>query len=94
MLTDIIAVIRISFGRVAVGRGVNGNPANAPIDLASPYTTNNYSFVKNTDNTVNAIGWGVSLNYQFGMGYEFNANLSSDQLNNVPANVCNLLQYT
>ena len=74
-------------GRVAVGRGVSGNPLNAPIDLASPYTTNNYSFVKNTDNTVNAIGWGIGLNYQFGMGYEFNANVSSDQLNNVPANV-------
>ncbi|HEV7620821.1 MAG TPA: TonB-dependent receptor, partial [Flavisolibacter sp.] len=74
-------------GRVAVGRGQSGDPAKAPTDLASPYTTNNYSFVVNTTNTVNAIGWGVSANYQFGKGYEFSANVSSDQLNNVPSNI-------
>ncbi len=74
-------------GRVAVGRGNSGNPANAPIDLASPYTTDNYSFVENTTNTVNAIGWGISASYQAGHGYEITANFSSDQLNNVPSNV-------
>ena len=74
-------------GRVAVGRGASGNPANAPVDLASPFTTNNMSFVVNTDNTVNAIGWGASINYQLTHGYELSANVSSDQLNNVPADV-------
>ena len=74
-------------GRTAVGRGVSGNPANAPVDLASPFTTNNYSFVVNTTNDVKAIGWGASLNYGLGKGYEFTVNVSSDQLNDVPANV-------
>lgn len=87
-------------GRVAVGRGVSGNPSNAPVDLASPYTTNNISFVVNTSNfskafgtntivtdQVKAIGWGVSANYQLQKGYHLAANLSSDQLNNVPTGV-------
>lgn len=72
-------------GRVAVGRGTSGDPAKYTSDLASPFTTNNYSFVLNTTNNVNAIGWGVSMQYQMGKGYMANINVSSDQLNNVPA---------
>lgn len=74
-------------GRVAVGRGVTEIAARAPLELASPFTTNNYSFVVNTDNEVKAIGWGVSVNYQFHRGFELNANVSSDQLSDVPANL-------
>lgn len=74
-------------GRTAVGRGQSGNPANAPVDLASPFTTNNYSFVINTTNDVKAIGWGLSINYSLWKGFEFSANVSSDQLHNVPSNV-------
>jgi outer membrane receptor protein involved in Fe transport len=74
-------------GRTAVGRGHSGNPSNAPVDLASPFTTDNYSFVVNTTNNVNAIGWGVSMNYALAKGYEVSANVSSDQLHNVPPNV-------
>jgi len=74
-------------GRVAVGRGASGNPSNAPVDLASPFTTNNMSFVVNTDNEVNAIGWGASINYQLSKGYELSANASSDELKNVPPDV-------
>lgn len=74
-------------GRTAVGRGVSGNPASAPTDLASPFTTNNYSFVVNTTNDVNAIGWGASINYALSKGFELTANVSSDQLNDVPSNV-------
>jgi outer membrane receptor protein involved in Fe transport len=74
-------------GRVAVGRGQSGNPANAPVDLASPYTTDNYSFVVNTDNTVNAIGWGISFDYLLSKGYRISANFSSDQLDNVPSTI-------
>jgi outer membrane receptor protein involved in Fe transport len=72
-------------GRTAVGRGASGNPASAPVDLASPFTTNNYSFVVNTTNDVKAIGWGLSFSYSLGKGYELNANVSSDQLNDVPS---------
>ncbi|MGZ3950351.1 MAG: TonB-dependent receptor plug domain-containing protein, partial [Flavisolibacter sp.] len=73
-------------GRTAVGRGHSGNPANAPVDLASPFTTDNYSFVINTSN-VNALGWGLSINYALAKGYEFSANVSSDKLHNVPSNI-------
>ena len=72
-------------GRTAVGRGTSGNPANAPLDLASPFTTNFYSFVVNTTTNVQAIGWGISGNYQLARGYEINANVSGDNLRNVPA---------
>lgn len=72
-------------GRVAVGRGTSGDPARAPMDLASPFTTNNYSFVGNTTNDVNSIGWGASAEYQVAKGYRATVNVSSDQLNNVPA---------
>jgi outer membrane receptor protein involved in Fe transport len=70
-------------GRKAVGRGVSADPAKTYTELASPFTTNNYSFIYNSPNTVNAIGWGVSVNYRFNKGYDFGVNVSGDQLNNV-----------
>jgi outer membrane receptor protein involved in Fe transport len=72
-------------GRVAVGRGKSDNPNNAAVDLASPYTTNNYSFVRNTERAVDAIGWGISMEYQFDKGFSGTVNLSGDNLHNVPA---------
>ena len=74
-------------GRTAVGRGKSGDPTKAPVDIASPFTTDNYSFVVNTTNNVNAIGWAVSFSYTLAKGFELNANVSSDQLNDVPADV-------
>lgn len=73
-------------GRVAVGRGKSGDPSKAAQELASPYTTDNYSFVVNTSNKVSIVGWGASLEYQMGRGYTANINVSSDQLYNVPEN--------
>ena len=70
-------------GRVAVGRGQSGVPANAAVELASPFTTTNYSFVYNSANDVKAIGWGISANYRIGKGYEIGLNLSGDQLQDV-----------
>jgi outer membrane receptor protein involved in Fe transport len=70
-------------GRKAVGRGASGDPAKTFTELASPFTTTNYSFIHNSENTVNAIGWGVSVNYRFNKGYEFGVNVSGDQLNDV-----------
>ncbi|MEO5996690.1 MAG: TonB-dependent receptor [Chitinophagaceae bacterium] len=72
-------------GRVAVARGKSGDPAQYDTELASPFTTDNYSFVVNTENDVKAIGWGIGLNYQLIKGFELNANISSDQLDNVPS---------
>jgi outer membrane receptor protein involved in Fe transport len=74
-------------GRVAVGRGVSEVLSRAATELASPFTSNNYSFVVNTNNEVKAIGWGLSVNYQLGRNYELNANISSDQLSDVPSNI-------
>ena len=72
--------------RVAVGRGQSAstNPAVSFRELASPFTTSNYSFVTNSNTPVKAIGWGVTAAYQIGSGYELNANVSSDKLQDVP----------
>jgi outer membrane receptor protein involved in Fe transport len=73
--------------RVAVGRGqsASSNQAVELTELASPYTTSNYSFVVNSTTGVNAIGWGVSADLEFGKGYHIAANVSGDKLNDVPA---------
>jgi len=73
--------------RVAVGRGesASSNPLTELTELASPFTTTNYSFVVNSTTNVNAVGWGVSLDYEFGKGYHIAANVSGDRLNDVPA---------
>jgi outer membrane receptor protein involved in Fe transport len=78
------SVYKDFIGRVAVGRGNSGDPAKYATDVASPFTTDNYSFVVNTSNSVKAFGWGLGLNYQIIKGYEINTNISSDQLSNVP----------
>jgi outer membrane receptor protein involved in Fe transport len=74
-------------GRVAVARGKSGNPAAFATELASPFTSDNYAFVYNTPNDVQAKGWGLSVNYLLGKSFELNVNLSSDRLQDVPANV-------
>jgi outer membrane receptor protein involved in Fe transport len=74
-------------GRVAVARGKSGDPNRAATDLASPFTSDNYSFVFNTPNDVQAKGWGLSVNYLIGKGYELNVNMSSDRLQDVPETV-------
>ncbi|MEP7317157.1 MAG: TonB-dependent receptor, partial [Panacibacter sp.] len=72
--------------REAVARGVSGDPLRAPIDLASPFTSENFSFVSNSPTPVKANGWGISAEYQVGIrGYKIMANLYSDVLKDVPA---------
>ncbi|WP_040679790.1 TonB-dependent receptor [Niabella aurantiaca] len=71
--------------RVAVARGSSGDPARAAADLASPFTSTNYSFVTNTDVAVTSYGWGLGFEYRFRKGYVLGGNLSSDQLKDVPA---------
>ncbi|AEV97917.1 TonB-dependent receptor [Niastella koreensis] len=69
-----------------LGRQAVGRPQNASTDqtkLLSPFTTDNYSFIYNSKNTVNAIGWGVSVNYNLAKGYQVGVNVSGDQLHNV-----------
>ncbi|MCS3797532.1 TonB-dependent receptor domain-containing protein [Niastella sp. OAS944] len=68
-------------GRKAVGRPINRGTDTT--QLKSPFTTENYSFIDNSENTVNALGWGLSVNYRFSKGYDFGVNVSGDQLNDV-----------
>jgi outer membrane receptor protein involved in Fe transport len=70
-------------GRKAVGRGASADQAKAFTELASPFTTTNYSFISNSANTVKALGWGVSVNYRLPKGYDFGVNVSGDQLHDV-----------
>jgi len=70
--------------RVAVARGQSGDPARAPIDLASPFTSNNYSFVVTSPTPVKGIGYGIGLEYYVFNNYVLNANFFSDQLQDVP----------
>jgi hypothetical protein len=73
--------------RVAVGRGKSRyrDPAENARELASPFTTDNYSFITNSSSTVKALGWGASAEYQVVGSYIITANVSSDQLRDVPA---------
>ena len=71
--------------RTAIGRGKSGDPARAPIDLASPFTTNNYSFVVNSPTPVKATGYGFGFEWNVCTNYMFTANGFGDQLKDIPA---------
>jgi outer membrane receptor protein involved in Fe transport len=68
-------------GRKAVGRSVGGSTSKTM--LLSPFTTDNYSFISNSESTVKAFGWGVSVNYRLPKNYDFGFNVSGDQLHDV-----------
>ena len=72
-------------GRAAVGRGKSGDPARAPIDLASPFTTDNLSFVVNSPTPVKATGYGFGFEWNVLKEYMLTANAFGDQLKDVPA---------
>ncbi len=74
-------------GREAVARGdSSGSPTNNILYLGSPFTSINYSFVENSPTPVKAHGWGLSAEYQLGLGYKLMGNVYSDELGNVPDN--------
>lgn len=68
-------------GRRAVGRAIAGPVTN----VANPLATENYSYPENSENNVKAIGWGIGAEYQARGGYSFRANVSGDQLRDVPS---------
>jgi outer membrane receptor protein involved in Fe transport len=74
-------------GKVAVGRGGDKNTVGTPLDLLSPSTTTNFSFVYNTTNPVKATGWGASAEYQLPSSFVLTANVSGDQLSDVQPGV-------
>lgn len=71
--------------RAAVGRGKSGDPNRAAMDLASAFTTDNYSFVVNSPNPVKAIGFGIGVDYNIYRNFFVTANATSDRLQDVPA---------
>lgn len=71
--------------RAAVGRGKSGDPAFATTELASPFTTDNYSFVVTSPTPVKAIGYGIGFEYNPLLSYAISANVFGDQLRDVPS---------
>jgi outer membrane receptor protein involved in Fe transport len=74
-------------GIEAVARGASGNPATSVAELASPFTSTNYSFPVNSNTPVKAIGWGISVDYKLTRGYLLSGNVYSDELHDVPADL-------
>ncbi|HRH50176.1 MAG TPA: TonB-dependent receptor [Panacibacter sp.] len=71
--------------RQSVVRGASGSAANYLTELASPFTSTNYSFVVNSPTPVKANGWGFGGEYKVGLrGYTIMANIYGDQLTGVP----------
>lgn len=54
-------------------------------DLFSPFTTTNISYSQNSDQKVNAQGWGLGIEYQLPRGFNFYGNVYSDEIKDVPA---------
>ncbi len=71
-------------GRAAVGRGKSGNPGLAFLELASPFTTDNLSFVVNSATPVKANGYGLGFEWNVARNYVLTANGFSDELKDVP----------
>ena len=67
--------------RRAVGRATTPPVTN----VANPLATENFSYPENSTEDVKAIGWGVGGEYQARGGYNFRANVSGDELRDVPA---------
>jgi outer membrane receptor protein involved in Fe transport len=72
-------------GRKAVARGASGDPNTSIIELASPFTSTNYSFVVNSPTPVKANGWGIGAEYQLGKGYALTGNVYGDRLTGIPS---------
>ncbi|HTD94938.1 MAG TPA: TonB-dependent receptor [Chitinophagaceae bacterium] len=62
-----------------IGVGQSNLPGN-PTGLLSSLTTTNVSYKQNATDHVKALGWGVSLEYQVGKGYNVYGNVFSDKL--------------
>ena len=71
-------------GREAVAGAEAWDLASTYQQLLSPFTSTNYSFVKNSPTPVKAHGWAISGEYQMQKGYMLTANVYSDQLKDVP----------
>jgi outer membrane receptor protein involved in Fe transport len=66
-----------------IGVGQSNIPNN-PAGLLSPFTTTNVSYKQTAEEDVKAIGWGVSMEYQFLKGFAIYGNVFSDKLEDLP----------
>ncbi|CAN5578652.1 hypothetical protein BH10BAC2_BH10BAC2_10500 [soil metagenome] len=73
-------------GREAVAGGASRNITLTYAELLSPFSSQNYSFVKNSPTPVKANGWGIGGEYAAGKGFTIKANVYGDQLQDVPDN--------
>ena len=55
------------------------------IGVYSAFSSNNYSYVQNSENSVKSTGWGIGINYRAYKNYYLYGNIFSDNLQNVPA---------
>lgn len=62
-----------------IGVGQSNIPGS-PVGLLSSLTTTNVSYKQNAAENVNAIGWGVSIDYQLPRGFTVYGNVFSDDL--------------
>ncbi len=58
---------------------------NSKLGLYSPFSTDNVSYVQNSDQTVTSQGWGAGVDYKVVKNYFFYGNVFSDILKDVPA---------
>jgi len=68
--------------RYGLGQSRSGNP----MELYSPFTTTNISYIQNTDAEVKTIGWGIGADYLLPRGFNVFANVFSDRIRDIPAN--------
>ncbi|MDP9229504.1 MAG: TonB-dependent receptor [Bacteroidota bacterium] len=66
--------------RQGLGQSKSGNA----MELFSPFTTTNISYIQNTDVQVKSTGWGIGADYQLPRGYNLSANIFSDVLGDIP----------
>lgn len=77
------SVYKNFLAKVAAARGTSGVPAQAPVDLLNPGTSENFSFPVNTTENVKAFGWGISADYRLPSNYVISGNVSGDQLDDL-----------
>lgn len=67
--------------RTLVAQSKTGNPA----DLGNPNARNIYSLPVNAAGKVNTFGFGIGLDYRLPKNFQLSTNLSSDELQDLPA---------
>lgn len=63
----------------AVGASQNGSD----LELLSNFSTNNFSYVQNSDRTIKSNGWGIGLDYKVYKEYSLYGNVFSDVLKDI-----------